>query len=216
MKDPFFYVIRSSDFFTRQGFYLRIASTYLKITYELNMIWIDIDRRSPITSVCGSDVTSAVYTNRSQLQDAASIWFLLEAGLIFDKTCGFYLRFMNTIWEQKTDRRLLLWIRCNAGRTQTALNYKTRLLFDLWLSDLWSIEICRRRLRSKGKSTFFTGKPVVSGFSHLLLIPIFLYVFDAQWGQTKLNSLAESFYYVNYGSSIIMSNVCWKITVMKT
>ena len=131
MKDPFFYVIRSSDFFTRQGFYLRIASTFLKITYELNMIWIDIDRRSLITSVCGSDVTSAVYTNRSQLQDAASIWFLLE-GLIFDKTCGFYLRFMNTIWEQKTDRRLLLWIRCNAGRTQTALNYKTQLLFDFY------------------------------------------------------------------------------------
>ena len=153
-----------------------LLHAYLKITYELNTIWIDIDRRSPITSVCGSNVTSAVYTNRSQLQDAASIWFLLE-GLIFDKTCGFYLRFMNTIWEQKTDRRLLLWIRCNAGRTQTALNYKTRLLFDLRLSDLWSIEICRRRLRSQGKSTFFSGKPVVSGFSHLLLIPISFYMF---------------------------------------
>ena len=52
---------------------MRIASTFLKITYELNMIWIDIDRRLLITSVCLSDVTSAVYTNRSQLQDAASI-----------------------------------------------------------------------------------------------------------------------------------------------
>ena len=46
--------------------------------------------------------------------------------------------------------------------------------------------VCVRKV----KAPFFTGKPVVSGFSHLLLIPIFLYVFDAQWGQTKLNSLA--------------------------
>ena len=96
--------------------------------------------------------------------------------LIFDQTCGFYLRFMNTIWKQKTDRRLLLWIRCNAGRTQTALNYKTRLLFDLRLSDLWSIEICRRRCVRKVKAPFFTGKPVISGFSHLLLIHTYLFI----------------------------------------
>ena len=115
-----------------------IFENYLWIEY----FWTDIDRRSLITSVCGSENTSAVYTNRSQLQDAASIWFLLEASLIFDKTCGFYLRFMSTIWEQKTNRRLLLWIRCNAGRTQTALNYKTRLLFDLRLSDRDLSSLC--------------------------------------------------------------------------
>ena len=136
----------------RYGFYLRVASTDLKITFELNTIWIDIDRRSPITSVCGSDVTSAVYKNRSQLQDAASIWFLLEACLIFDTTCGFYLRFMSTIWEQKTDRRLLLWIRCNAGRTQTALNYKMRLLFDL--QSRFVAAVCVRKV----KAPFFYRK----------------------------------------------------------
>ena len=61
--------------------YFYIFENYLWIEY----FWTDIDRRSLITSVCGSENTSAVYTNRSQLQDAASIWFLTRlAASIWD------------------------------------------------------------------------------------------------------------------------------------
>ena len=74
------------------------------------------------------------------------------------------------------------------------------------------IEICRRCVRSQGKAPFLQENQSFLGFPICFwYLYIFLYVFNVQWGQTKLNLLAvfllRQLWIINYYVKSSLNNL---------
>ena len=164
---------------TRRNFYLilleglifdQTCGFYLRFKNEL---WILFGSKRPIADYfCGSDVTPAVHKPLSITRRSFYLIFVRRPDFWPD------LRLLFEIYQYYLGAkdRLLLWIRCYAGRTQTALNYKMRLLFDLRLSRFVAA-VCVRKV----KAPFLQESQSFLGF-HICFWYLSFYMFLMHYG----------------------------------